>query len=573
MVNTEGEDILGPTFPDNTHILDNYVCAGVKQIFNGIVTPNDSNANKNNIPVTYKIYDSNNTLLNTINTTTNSNGGHELQYTFPHKGNYNIIASVGDDTISLPVSVESLVDQITLSSSSNSVIKGNNVTLIAEVRSSTGDIVVGADVIFKITENIDSFTEEKSITDYYELDYDIHLPKINLECKLKGQLGVSIIPKNSSTESQILQISSNSYQTLRIVDDGNSLKYYLDNILQGTLSTGIKKLYIWGVGGTVKELTFTGNDTVTSPATTTSGETSVNYTYPGGTCTVKAIASYGIDSNESSNITITEASALFDGITLSSDKDIISYNGGTNPEHAVLTAQLMNGSSTALVSGETVTFEVRKSSDDSLVETLTDVTDASGIATVSYTSKGAGDLYIKSKCGLVSKIFVHDYALAMFKGDETTTNSNALSFDSNKVLTFTPSGMGRFTKTAQIDGDWECEYKFKVNSGNDGVRMGIQSVQKGSTWERRLVGTKQDPMGMYVDICTTSNMSETRITESYTNWNTIRITCINNQITIYVNNVSKKTGTIDWANEELTLGFERWNSQSISVEYFRIKPL
>ena len=174
MVNTEGEDILGPTFPDNTHILDNYVCAGVKQIFNGIVTPNDSNANKNNIPVTYKIYDSNNTLLNTINTTTNSNGGHELQYTFPHKGNYNIIASVGDDTVLLPVSVESLVDQITLSSSSNSVIKGNNVTLIAEVRSSTGDIVVGADVIFKITENIDSFTEEKSISDYFELDYDIH---------------------------------------------------------------------------------------------------------------------------------------------------------------------------------------------------------------------------------------------------------------------------------------------------------------------------------------------------------------------------------------------------------------
>ena len=161
----------------------------------------------------------------------------------------------------------------------------------------------------------------------------------------------------------------------------------------------------------------------------------------------------------------------------------------------------------------------------------------------------------------------------MFKGDETTTNSNALSFDSNKVLTFTPSGMGRFTKTAQIDGDWECEYKYKVNSSNDGVRMGIQSVQKGSTWERRLVGTKHDPMGMYVDICTTSNMSETRITESYTNWNTIRITCINNQITIYVNNVSKKTGTIDWTNEPLTLGYERWANQNISVEYFRIKPL
>ena len=405
MVNTEGEDILGPTFPDNTHILDNYVCAGVKQIFNGIVTPNDSNANKNNIPVTYKIYDSNNTLLNTINTTTNSNGGHELQYTFPHKGNYNIIASVGDDTVLLPVSVESLVDQITLSSSSNSVIKGNNVTLIAEVRSSTGDIVVGADVIFKITENIDSFTEEKSISDYFELDYDIHLPKINLECKLKGQLGVSILPKNSSNESLLLQTSLDNYQTLKIVDDGTSLKYYLNNVLKGTLSTGIKKLYIWGQGGSVKELTFTSNDTVSASATGSSGETSISYNYPGGTCNVKAIASYGIDSNESSSITITESPALFDEITVTSDKDIISYNGGNNPESATLSAQLKKNGANANVSGQTVTFEVRKVSDDSLVETLTGSTNSSGLASVSYTSKGAGDIYIKAECVFVSKIY------------------------------------------------------------------------------------------------------------------------------------------------------------------------
>ncbi len=260
MVNTEGGDFVGPTFQDNTHILDNYVCAGVKQIFNGIVTPNDSNANKNNIPVTYKIYDGNNTLLNTINTTTNNTGGHELQYTFPHKGNYNIIASVGDDTISLPVSVESLVDQITLSSSSNSVTSGNNVTLIAEVRSSTGDIVVGADVVFQISRS---------------------------------------------------------------------------------------------VGGS------TSTDTVTTE-TSASGEARATYTYPGGTCHVKAIVSYGIDSNESSSITITESSALFDDITLTSDKSILSYNGGTNPDSATLTAQLTLNGANASVSGETVLFSAQK---------------------------------------------------------------------------------------------------------------------------------------------------------------------------------------------------------------------
>lgn len=282
MVNTEGEDILGPTFPDNTHILDNYVCAGVKQIFNGIVTPNDSNANKNNIPVTYKIYDGNNTLLNTINTTTNNTGGHELQYTFPHKGNYNIIASVGDDTISLPVSVESLVDQITLSSSSNSVISGNNVTLIAEVRSSTGDVVVGAGVIFQISRS---------------------------------------------------------------------------------------------VGGS------TSTDTVTTE-TSASGEARATYTYPGGTCHVKAIVSYGIDSNESSSITITEASALFDDITLTSDKSILSYNSGTNPDVATLTAQLTLNGANASVSGETVLFSAQKQGKTFTASNFSDIENISTITDV-----------------------------------------------------------------------------------------------------------------------------------------------------------------------------------------------
>ena len=83
----------------------------------------------------------------------------------------------------------------------------------------------------------------------------------------------------------------------------------------------------------------------------------------------------------------------FDGIHLTSNKSILSAEDG---DSATLTAQLTNGGSPVGVSGETVTFEVRKQSDDSLVETLTGVTDSSGIATVSYLGKAMGNLYIKS---------------------------------------------------------------------------------------------------------------------------------------------------------------------------------
>lgn len=163
----------------------------------------------------------------------------------------------------------------------------------------------------------------------------------------------------------------------------------------------------------------------------------------------------------------------------------------------------------------------------------------------------------------------------MFKGDETTTNSNTLSFDTNKVLTFTPSGMGRFIKYVELNNDWECEFKYKVNNGNDGVRLGIQSINKNG-WERGIISCKNVPEGMYVGIAqyeNTQSISETKISERFTDWNTIKITCINNEVTIYVNELIKKTGTIDWAKNGLTLGYERWANQSISLKYFKIKAL
>ena len=380
MVNTEGGDFVGPTFQDNTHILDNYVCAGVKQIFNGIVTPNDSNANKNDIPVTYKIYDGNNTLLNTINTTTNNTGGHELQYTFPHKGNYNIIASVGDDTVSLPVSVESLVDQITLSSSSNSVIQGNHVTLIAEVRSSTGDVVVGADVVFQISRS---------------------------------------------------------------------------------------------VGGP------TSTDTVTTE-TSNSGEARATYTYPGGTCHVKAIVSYGIDSNESSSITLTEASALFDDIILTSDKDILSYNGGNNPDSATLTAQLTLNGANASVSGESIIFSAHKqgktftSSNFSDIENISTITDVNNkIHIESFDTRERGIIVYDDIFGTYNHIT--RFTIQNFETDDVGYLCAVIN--NTPVNSFVELNDGDYELITHYQGDGISVYKDGNLVGN--INLGIA----GSTYQ------------------------------------------------------------------------------------------
>lgn len=622
MANTEGEDILGPTFPDNTHILDNYVCAGVKQIFNGIVTPNDSNANKNNIRVTYKIYDGNNTLLNTINTTTNNTGGHELQYIFPHKGNYTIIASVGDDTASVSVSVESLVDQITLSSSSNSVIQGNHVTLIAEVRSSTGDVVVGADVVFQISRS---------------------------------------------------------------------------------------------VGGS------TSTDTVTTE-TSSSGEARATYTYPGGTCHVKAIVSYGIDSNESSSITITEASALFDGITLTSDKDILSYNGGNNPDSATLTAQLTLNGANASVSGETVLFSAQKQgktftasnfSDIENISTITNannnvhiesfdasemglivydevfgtydhitrftienfetedvgyicavrnntpvnsfielsdgdfelityyqsdiisvykdgdfvgninlgiagstyqigfylsdtrmnlvdfndaeylgsnVTDSSGKATVSYTSKGAGDLYIKSKCVFLTKRYeIQDTIKYGFKNiefdntippqmtitDDSLTIRNAKAWKYGNSQTIIPSSTNL----------WEISFNIECTPVS-AMRFLLQSSNASGT-ERLYIGVENGEYygspHFYVDYNNSNSGGTTRGTDisfnGTTSFNVKIVRTDVNSAQIYVNEILKHTLTnISWLSDDIRLSSHMWEGSSNTngksvITNFKVKPL
>lgn len=88
---------------------------------------------------------------------------------------------------------------------------------------------------------------------------------------------------------------------------------------------------------------------------------------------------------------------LFDEIILTANKSII-----VKGEQNILIASLMlNGEYTGL-SGIPVTFEIRKTSNDSLVETLTANTVEDGRVSVFYYGKGEGDLYVKAISNSVS---------------------------------------------------------------------------------------------------------------------------------------------------------------------------
>lgn len=180
--------------------------------------------------------------------------------------------------------------------------------------------------------------------------------------------------------------------------------------------------------------------------------------------------------NDLMSNTVSVTVESFDDLTLTSDKDILSYNGGDNPDTATLTAQLTYEGEPALVEGETVTFEVRKQSDDSLIETLTAVTDSSGVATVGYTSKGAGDLYIKAECSLLQETFVIKDCAYFNSGSSVGSldiGSNVSCTSNGDYITITTSTNGeKYVKLPVILSNND-NWAFSVEIGALGVTQSI----------------------------------------------------------------------------------------------------
>jgi hypothetical protein len=229
----------------------------------------------------------------------------------------------------------------------------------------------------------------------------------------------------NNTESSVVTRDINKETTvLTLTSPLDNYSTYTDGTITvtGTLLTddgeaiNNKSIIVFENGTTLTTLT-TGNDGAFTGSV--SGLSAGNHTLN---------VAFATDTNytaSSVNRTVTLNSPT---LTLASDKSILSY---ADSESATLTATYTGAS----VNNKSITFEVRKQSDDSLVETLTGTTNSSGIATVSYLGQGAGDLYIRAMYGmLVTETYVSD----CLKYDATTSD-NTSKYDLNNpasVLTF-----------------------------------------------------------------------------------------------------------------------------------------
>ena len=230
----------------------------------------------------------------------------------------------------------------------------------------------------------------------------------------------------------------------------------------------------------------------------------------------------------------------FDGITLTSDKSILSY---ADSEYATLSAQLTSSGSPASVSGETVTFEVRKSSDDSLVETLTGSTNASGIATVSYLGKASGDLYIQANVGMIlsetcslQDCILYDPQTVDKSRYTVTSGSASLSYGTNGLTVVGATNSDTYVKNTALTLPTNYSLECTV-MGFNGDGSGTKNYG-GLCFDNLLIDFQTSKFNFYQ---LSPLSSKGNITYTLQQGDVLKIEMESNTVKIYVNGTLKST--------------------------------
>jgi len=576
---------------------------------------------------------------------TDENGQASYTYTGTGAGNVSFVAVYDDtesNTVQID-DYTPYADEIILSASASSIRYGESVTLTATVKDQHGELIQSGTVTFKEngisigTGSVTSGVATLTVSNFNEGTHSIlaEIGNVTSNTVNVNVLGVTLSFGITGSSFSTYSDTPFVYTGNVFVDWGDSTtEEYIDGALTHTYS--VSDDYTVKIYGNITELTtqcFGGCDItdadIGSPITTlenmcfghctslstvllSDSVTSIEpYCFAYGTALTEIVLEWDTASSivtyDSSWIggcssfdhflipegttALYEAkgypSALlveqipFDGIDLESDKDIISYNGGTNPESATLTAQLTNGGSPVSVSGETVSFEVRKASDDSLVETLTADTDSSGIATVSYLGKGVGNLNIKAKCNLLIQTYevqdcryywdmtsnakASDWILPSTANPRYSSNGLKLGETSSYSICYLDIP---FSTPAAI----ECDLMDYSNSNAPCPSIDIVSADSPSTsiYGTWFCGKYNNTIGTYLR-CGSAN--PTYLEGNGTKGATYRFEVTTTTIALYKNDVQIGT-TVNCSNpSQFKLRIDIGGNRMAEFKNFKIKPL
>lgn len=260
-------------------------------------------------------------------------------------------------------------------------------------------------------------------------------------------------------------------------------------------------------------------------------------------------------------------SSEYDAISLSSDKNILSY---ANSESCTLSAQLTDNQSSVAIEDETVTFTIYDANDDSIITSLIGNTDSTGLADVFYSSNGIGDIYVKASVGNIisSEVYIED--CTYWNETETTRITNGSTIYDNDMSVALPS---------------KCEISFdecSIKSGSGGQHRFFllpKSQYSGNI--------EQPQFAIYFDNETTNNVHTfgkiendstiefIRESDSLGSYHTIKYIVDETTVQMYFDDALKTTQTLSWISNysDYCLSMIKWSSGIPKIKNVKIKPL
>ena len=247
----------------------------------------------------------------------------------------------------------------------------------------------------------------------------------------------------------------------------------------------------------------------------------------------------------------------YNGVSLSSNKSILSKY---NSESATLTAQLLDGSSPASVSGVTVEFFNGSTS----LGTAT--TNSNGVATKSYTSAGIGDMTLTAEVDSYSS---EEVSLV----DADYYNATGVSFTSTSS-TDRKEASGLEAYTYSVPTKFEVSYDYTITSGQN-LRWYFSSAN-GSNNQYALGFQKaqNNNQGVFtVRATSSSNSNGGTIAVNQT----VKIRIVRNSSTVqfYLDNNLITTKTVTWidSHSPYTFTWSIWGVGVAKVENILVKPI
>ena len=324
--------------------------------------------------VSVRFYDGN-SVLGTVES--DSNGEAVLSLSTLSAGSHSIVASYGGQSSSaVSVTVNKLTTSISLSSNKASCYIDETFTLSGTLSRGEGYSVYlynGNTLVDTLTTGTDgAFTKTITPSATGTFNYSV---KYNGDSSY-DEATSSVVAVSVVKRTPTISISKSGDVTV-----GTAFT------ISGTLScTGSVKLY--ENGSLLDTLTVTGGAFSKTLTKSVTGNYSYYVVFDGDS-TYEAVTSSTV------TVTVSSVTPTYDDIVLTADDSILSYYDG---DSTTLRAQLMDGSSTASVSGVTVEFFNGSTS------LGTAQTDSNGVATKTYTSTGAGDISLTASDGTLSSV-------------------------------------------------------------------------------------------------------------------------------------------------------------------------